>query len=54
MRPFDWRVDCPRDVVRAFPAVAGKGRGTIVDETAIAAARRKMQDQKLTYRGRPT
>lgn len=54
-RPFDWRRECPGDVVvRRFPAVVGKGRGEEIDEAAIEAARRKLQRRRLTEVGETT
>lgn len=49
--PFDWRRACPRDVVRDFPAVIGKGRGQPLTEEAIREARRKLQGRQLTPEG---
>lgn len=31
-RLFDWRRDCPDDVARRFPPIAGKGRGQLLKE----------------------
>jgi len=31
-RLFDWRVVCPEDVARRFPAIAGPGRGRTLVE----------------------
>lgn len=49
-RPFDWRRDCPKDVAKEWPPVAGQGRGKIVDVAAAADARRKLQGRRLTPR----
>lgn len=53
-RPFDWRRDCPEDVAKVWPPVAGKGRGKVVDVAAAQDARRKLEGRSLTRRERPT
>ena len=45
---FDWKATCPADVVRPFPAVIGKGRGSELTDAAIREARRKLQGRQLT------
>lgn len=44
---FDWRQICPEDVLRPFPAVAGKGRGKPLEEAMVEAAR-NLRDKRLT------
>lgn len=52
-RPFDWRRDCPQDVGRRFPAIAGNGRGKELAEAAVREASRKLQGRRLTGKGKP-
>lgn len=49
-RLFDWKRECPEDVARPFPPIAGPGRGVELD---VVVARRKMQGQQLTREQRP-
>lgn len=51
---FDWKRECPEDVAKVWPALAGGGRGRVVSTEAVEEARRKMQGRGLTSRGRPT
>ena len=52
-RPYDWRRDCPEDVVRVFPPVAGTGRGEELSTEGIEEPRRKMRPRELTTEERP-
>lgn len=53
-RIFDWREDCPKDVARPFPPVAGGGRGKVIDLETVIKINRKLRDPKLTSPERPT
>lgn len=47
-RPFDWRRDCPEDVAKRWPPVAGKGRGKEIPIETVRDAHRKLQGRRLT------
>lgn len=51
---FDWKRECPEDVAKAWPPLAGGGRGKELSDEAIQEARRKVQGRGLTSRERPT
>lgn len=51
-RPFDFARDCPEDVAKRWPPVAGKGRGKEISIDTVRDAHRKLQGRELT-RERP-
>ena len=51
---FDWKRECPEDVAKRWPPVAGSGRGKELPLDAVADARRKLHGRGLTSKQRPT
>lgn len=49
-RLFDWKLICPDDVARPFPAVVGVGRGKPIEGARKA---RKVREADLTPEEKP-